>query len=157
MRFNTKQRESTLTNGNVIDTMHGPMNRRSSVIGHAKIHYVYALLDALDIEVYIGQTNNPQTRLSTHHSRPCGWPMREAVMHGVRFRMRILSEHRSEPEAQDEERRQIAARVATGQMLLNVVQNERNNPRGPITRWTPTSRWWHQQWEESGRPGRMWE
>jgi predicted GIY-YIG superfamily endonuclease len=110
-------------------------------------HYVYALLDALGVEVYIGKTNNPRTRLGVHHNSPCGRPMRDAVLHGCRFRMRILSSHSSEFEAFKEESRQIALRKPDS--LLNVAQNYRPGvPRGH--QMDPTQRWWFQRQQEAG-------
>ena len=121
-----------------------------------EVHYVYALLDALDIEVYIGKTCNPRSRLSTHHSCPSGLPMRAAIDHGCRFRMRILSEHPSHQEAIAEEKRQIAQRLAEGCYLLNVAQNYPANPAG-VYHDTPTRQWWMKRREEAGWPQNIWD
>lgn len=108
-------------------------------------HYVYALLDALDIEVYIGMTHSPTTRLRTHNTSPCGRPMRDAVEHGCRFRMRILSEHPSAHEAHKEETRLIELR----RPLLNVAGNYHNHRGLRGHKSSPTKQWWHERQREA--------
>lgn len=88
--------------------------------------YVYALLDALDEEVYIGKSCKPKVRLAVHHRMPGNHLIRAAVASGVRFRLRILSVHPSQWEAEEEE----LYLISTRQPMLNI--RGKNGANGPI-------------------------